>query len=86
MYSLEKIMKIFIEVFFMIFQSSMGPRKSRCDIFSNTTQGNFYLIPMWSLATSLSPRLGSLMLIRFWFWPNTLMAFAQVQWERHFID
>jgi hypothetical protein len=55
MYSLEKIMKIFIEVFFMIFQSSMGPRKSRCDIFSNTTQGNFYLIPMWSLATSLSP-------------------------------
>jgi len=44
MYSLEKIMKIFIEVFFMIFQSSMGPRKSRCDIFSNTTQGNFFTL------------------------------------------
>jgi hypothetical protein len=55
MYSLETIMKIFIEMFFMIFQSSTGPKKSRCDVFSNNTQGNFYLIPMWSSATSLGP-------------------------------
>jgi hypothetical protein len=27
----------------MIFQSSMGPRKSRCDVPSGTTQGCFHL-------------------------------------------
>jgi hypothetical protein len=32
----RKIMKIFLKVFFMIFQSS---RKSRCDVSSGTTQG-----------------------------------------------
>jgi len=36
----KKIMKKFIEVFNMIFQSLMGPRKSRCDVPSGTTQGN----------------------------------------------
>jgi hypothetical protein len=29
-------------MFLMAFQSSMGPRKSRCDIPNGTTQGNPY--------------------------------------------
>jgi hypothetical protein len=37
MYS-KKLMKMFP----MIFQSSMGPRKSRCDVPSGTTQGHDY--------------------------------------------
>jgi hypothetical protein len=35
----KKFMKMFISMFPMIFQSSMGPRKSRCDIPNGTTQG-----------------------------------------------
>jgi hypothetical protein len=38
MYSLKKVMKFFIEVFPMIFQSSMGIGKSRCDVPNGTTQ------------------------------------------------
>ncbi len=34
-------MKICFKVFPMIFQSSMGLEKSRCDVFSGTTQGCF---------------------------------------------
>jgi hypothetical protein len=35
-------MKILILMFPMTFQSSMGPGKSKCDIPSDTTQGNSY--------------------------------------------
>ncbi len=35
---LKKIQKMFILVFFLIFQSSMGQGKSRCDVPSGTTQ------------------------------------------------
>jgi hypothetical protein len=38
----NKIMKIFIEVFSIIFQSSMGLGKSRCDFPSGTTQRCFH--------------------------------------------
>jgi len=46
MYSLKKIMKIFIQMFPKKFQSSMGLGKSRCDILSDTTQG-------WACPTGL---------------------------------
>jgi hypothetical protein len=36
---IKKIMKIFIEVFLMIFQNLMGPEKSKCGILNGTTQG-----------------------------------------------
>jgi hypothetical protein len=39
MNSLEKYMKIFIEIFPMIVLSSKGVVKSRCDESSGTTQG-----------------------------------------------
>jgi hypothetical protein len=39
MYSLKKFMKIFIQVFPMILQGSMGLKKSRCDVPSVITQG-----------------------------------------------
>jgi len=32
-------LKMFIQMFPMIFQSSRGPRKLRCDVPSGTTQG-----------------------------------------------
>jgi hypothetical protein len=38
MYPSKTFMKIFIYVFLMIFQSSMGPRKSKCDVPNGTTQ------------------------------------------------
>jgi hypothetical protein len=31
----------------MIFQSLMGPRKSRCDVHSGTTQGKSYPFDYW---------------------------------------
>jgi hypothetical protein len=37
---------MFIWIFPMIFQSSMGPRNSKCDIPSGTTQGQNYLISL----------------------------------------
>lgn len=37
MYSLKKKMKIFIKVFPIIFQTSMGAGKSRCDVINGTT-------------------------------------------------
>jgi hypothetical protein len=37
-------MKMFIEMFFMIFQSSMSPGKLRCDVFSGTTQGDLNMV------------------------------------------
>jgi hypothetical protein len=36
---IKTIIKIFIEVFPMIFQILMGPKKSRCDVLSGITQG-----------------------------------------------
>jgi hypothetical protein len=45
MYSLKKIMKIFIQVFPMIFQSSMGPRNQGVMVPNGTTQGSFYPTP-----------------------------------------
>jgi hypothetical protein len=47
----EKIMKMFISMFLMIFQSLKGLGKSRCDIPSGTTQGQDYtkwLIFIWA--------------------------------------
>jgi hypothetical protein len=41
-YNRFKNMKIFIKTFVTIFQSSIGPRKSKCDVLNGTTQGNFY--------------------------------------------
>jgi hypothetical protein len=46
MYSLKKLWK-YISMFLMIFQSSMGPRKSRCDVHNGTTQGNSYPFDYW---------------------------------------
>jgi hypothetical protein len=44
MYSLKKIMKIFIQVFLMIFQSLMGLKKNQgATVPSGTNQGNSYL-------------------------------------------
>jgi hypothetical protein len=43
MYSLKKSMKIFIQVFLMIFQSLMGLKNQGVTILSGTTQGNSYL-------------------------------------------
>jgi hypothetical protein len=40
MYFFLKIMKMFIIMFFMIFQSSMGLGKLRCDIPIGITQGH----------------------------------------------
>jgi hypothetical protein len=40
MYLLKKKYEKFIEMFNMIFQSLMRPRKSMCDVPSGTTQGN----------------------------------------------
>jgi hypothetical protein len=39
---IKKTMKIFTKVFPMIFQSSMGPKKSRSDILNGTTQRCFH--------------------------------------------
>jgi hypothetical protein len=38
----NKIVKMFILVFLMIFQNSMGRGKSRCDVPSGTSQGQDY--------------------------------------------
>jgi hypothetical protein len=34
-------------MFLMIFQSSMGPRKLRCDVHNGTTQGYSYPFDYW---------------------------------------
>jgi hypothetical protein len=41
MYSLKIYMKFFIEVFPMIFQNLMGPRKSRCNVPSGPPKHAF---------------------------------------------
>jgi len=41
----QKIMKMFVLVFPIIFQSSMGLRKSKCDIPSGNMQG--WACPKW---------------------------------------
>jgi len=43
MHSLKKFMKIFIQVFLMIFQSLMGLKNQGVTIPSSTAQGNSYL-------------------------------------------
>jgi len=62
-YTHKKIMKIFIKVFPMIFQSLMGPNNQGVTVPSGTTQGNSYPFHLANTLMGLSR-------IQYYYWLN----------------